>query len=305
MGKQMEGDNVERRRRAKEARDAGELPSAAGVTTGASKQRRHLPNDTPYPERIGSLVQGKQDPDHAGHRPRPGRREEPAPAESPPIRSSVVLEGRPISYLDGGTGDEPIVLVHTFPLSANSWEYQLPELGPSYRVVAPDLMGFGQSDGPSDPEAYSVESWADDVGAVMADLEIDGAPVIGVGLGADIAFNLFRRHHGVVAGLVLADFRSEPDTPEERDKRDRDKKWLAGGGDVTSLLDDWFALVAGDVWSRRAEVIQKAREWALEAPLVGLIGALDAIDRRPDVQHDLAKIDLPTLVLTGELNDLV
>ncbi|HEX3541343.1 MAG TPA: alpha/beta hydrolase, partial [Acidimicrobiales bacterium] len=47
------------------------------------------------------------------------------------------------------------------------------------------------------------------------------------------------------------------------------------------------------------------REWALEAPLVGLIGALDAIDRRPDVQHDLAKIDLPTLVLTGELNDLV
>jgi hypothetical protein len=60
-GKQMEGDNRERRRKAKEARDEGRLPSEDAATTGSSKQREHLAEDVGHREKIETLRKGKQD----------------------------------------------------------------------------------------------------------------------------------------------------------------------------------------------------------------------------------------------------
>lgn len=75
----MDGDNRQRRKAAKEARDEGLSPSEAGVTTGASKQQRHLQNDSSHQERIenldrGKLADGEQDP---GVRPGSGTRAQP------------------------------------------------------------------------------------------------------------------------------------------------------------------------------------------------------------------------------------
>lgn len=59
MGKQMEGDNRERRKQAKEARDRGETASEAGVSTGASKQRREE-SGSDHDERLESIQHGEQ-----------------------------------------------------------------------------------------------------------------------------------------------------------------------------------------------------------------------------------------------------
>ena len=74
MKKQMEGDNEQRRAKAKEARDEGRLPSEDGVTTGASNQRRTLPNRADYEERLAGSGWGKQQPDRVARQPRPGSR---------------------------------------------------------------------------------------------------------------------------------------------------------------------------------------------------------------------------------------
>jgi hypothetical protein len=60
-GKQMEGDNKERRRKAKEARDEGKLPSEDAATSGSSKQREHVSGDMDHREKIETLRKGKQD----------------------------------------------------------------------------------------------------------------------------------------------------------------------------------------------------------------------------------------------------
>jgi hypothetical protein len=65
--KQMEGDNRQRRKAAGQAKDEGLSPSEAGVTTGASKQQRHLKNDSSHRERVenpdrGKLAGGRHDP---------------------------------------------------------------------------------------------------------------------------------------------------------------------------------------------------------------------------------------------------
>lgn len=60
-GKQMEGDNRQRRGKAREARRRGHLASEEAVTTGASKQRHHLPDDEDHVEKIETIREGKQD----------------------------------------------------------------------------------------------------------------------------------------------------------------------------------------------------------------------------------------------------
>ena len=59
MGKQMEGDNRQRRAAARAARDAGSTPSEHGKTTGASKQRTHLAGDADHAERLETIQRGE------------------------------------------------------------------------------------------------------------------------------------------------------------------------------------------------------------------------------------------------------
>lgn len=59
MARQTEGDNRQRRKAAKEAKDEGLTPSEAGVTTGASKQRHHVKSGASHDERVEHLADGK------------------------------------------------------------------------------------------------------------------------------------------------------------------------------------------------------------------------------------------------------
>jgi hypothetical protein len=59
-GKKMEGNEEQRRQKAREAKQAGKLPSEQAATQGASKQRKHLPHDEDHVEKLQSIRQGKQ-----------------------------------------------------------------------------------------------------------------------------------------------------------------------------------------------------------------------------------------------------
>ncbi len=80
MGKQMEGDNTQRRKTAREARKAGKAPSAAGGTLGASKQRSEADQEMTHQQRIDLKREGKHDVTGA-HTPeaRPGSRDPETP----------------------------------------------------------------------------------------------------------------------------------------------------------------------------------------------------------------------------------
>lgn len=72
MGKEMEGDNRQRRQRAKEARDAGSSASAEGVTLGASKQDHSLGRSDDHAEKMATPGRGKQEPERHENPMRPG-----------------------------------------------------------------------------------------------------------------------------------------------------------------------------------------------------------------------------------------
>ena len=70
----MEGDNEQRRRAAREARNKGKRPSEVGATLGASKQRKEVRAKASHEERVATKGEGKRGPGTAG-KPRPGNRD--------------------------------------------------------------------------------------------------------------------------------------------------------------------------------------------------------------------------------------
>lgn len=104
------------------------------------------------------------------------------------VQKSVEVNGLNFTVTDTGTG--PVVLLlHGFPDSRHVWRYQIPALlDAGYRVVAPDLRGFGESSRPEGVENYTIDKLAADVVGIMDVLGIKQASVIGHDFGAGLAW---------------------------------------------------------------------------------------------------------------------
>ena len=103
---------------------------------------------------------------------------------------------------ESGGGDRVLILIHWTPLSGRMFERLAPHLvSGGWRVVAPDLLGYGRSD--PRPAQWSIEAWATSVGEVMDALGIANASVLGGHVGASVAVELALAQGPRVDRLVL------------------------------------------------------------------------------------------------------
>lgn len=93
--------------------------------------------------------------------------------------------GYNIRYLEDGQSDKTIILIHGLGGSAERWLEVIPRLSDRYRVIAPDLVGFGYSDKPS--EDYTIEFFAKFLGAFIRSLRLRSVILVGTSLGGQIA----------------------------------------------------------------------------------------------------------------------
>ena len=88
-----------------------------------------------------------------------------------------------IEYEVTGQG-RPVILLHGFPDSGRLWRNQVPALADAgFRVIVPDLRGYGRSDKPATSDSYSLPSLVGDVMAVLGDAGAERAHVVGHDLG--------------------------------------------------------------------------------------------------------------------------
>mgnify|MGYP003694486091 CR=1 FL=1 len=92
-----------------------------------------------------------------------------------------------LHYLQHGQGD-PILLLHGLGSSSYDWEFQVPAFSKHFRVIAPCLRGFGDSDKPPGP--YSIDLFAKDMIALLDHLGIERCHVMGFSMGGAIAFQM-------------------------------------------------------------------------------------------------------------------
>jgi pimeloyl-ACP methyl ester carboxylesterase len=218
---------------------------------------------------------------------------------------TFTFDGLAVNYLDEGAGDQTVLFVHGFPFQASMWEPQIPvALGAGRRAVAPDLPGYGASDVPAERSAYSIDGYADLVAALVGALGLGRVVVVGLSMGGYIALAVARRHPEVLAGLVLADTRPDPDTPEGRKGRS-DQQAVVEEQGVAPLVDGLLARVLAPASPRRAEVAARLGDMMRSTAPAGWIGALEAMKERPDQTGLLPSIAVPVLVVVGESDALV
>ena len=100
----------------------------------------------------------------------------------------ITGDGVELAVLDQGEGPA-VLLLHGFPDSARLWRHQIPSLVQrGFRVVAPDLRGFGDSDKPAEIDSYRVGKSVSDLTKVLDALEIEQANVVGHDWGAGVAW---------------------------------------------------------------------------------------------------------------------
>ena len=212
----------------------------------------------------------------------------------------VSANGLDINYLDTGGDGTPVVLLHAFPFNSNMWEPQIEALSDRFRFIAPDLSGFGGSTAPEDESTYSMDSYADQVAAVLDDAGVDKVVLAGLSMGGYIGFAFLRRHGGRVSALVLADTRAEADPPEGIEKRTNQQGQIRSDG-TSGLIEGLAGALLGEATrEKKPDVVQKVKELMAQNGPAGFIGALEAMKGRPDSSDELSGIGVPTLVIVGE-----
>lgn len=125
------------------------------------------------------------------------------PAE--PMFRDVNARGVRMRVLEAGNGPA-LLLVHSFHTSHRSFEDVIELLAQHFRVIAPDLPGFGDSEKPSPTRySYGVEAFAESMADLIAAFGVGRANVLGHGMGGAVALTLAAEHPELVTRLVLED----------------------------------------------------------------------------------------------------
>jgi haloacetate dehalogenase len=116
--------------------------------------------------------------------------------------NTILANGIRQHFLEAGTG-APVVLLHGFPETGFAWRFQIPELARRYRVIAPDLRGYGETDKPAC--GYDKRNMAKDVRELMAALGIEKIALVGHDRGARVATRFAKDYPDAVDRLVVMD----------------------------------------------------------------------------------------------------
>ncbi len=124
--------------------------------------------------------------------------------ENPEIGKSIVANGITTNYHDVGEG-EPVLLIHGSGPGVSAWanwRLTIPELAKRYRVIAPDMVGFGYTERPGDIE-YSMDTWVAHAIGLMDALGLERLSVVGNSFGGALALGLAVHHSQRIDRQVL------------------------------------------------------------------------------------------------------
>lgn len=193
---------------------------------------------------------------------------------------------------------EGLLLLHAWPLDARMWEPQRRSLPERLALAAPNNPGFGGAE--SSGDVMTMASAARRALAALDDGGIERAVVCGLSIGGYVAFEIWRRARGRVAGLILANTRAVGDSQEAASARRALAERLRSEGNL--LAAEPPPLLASDA---PATLVERVRSWIEDQPAEAIAAALLGMAERLDSTPDLAGIDVPTLVVTSTADRLI
>ena len=206
----------------------------------------------------------------------------------------------------GGSG-RPVVLIHGWPMSGESWSEQVPALtAAGYRVVTYDRRGFGRSDKPL--TGYTYDTLTEDLHSVLEGLDLTDVTVVGFSMGGGEVARYFskygsdRLHSVVFASAVPPFLMTTPNNPAgPLSPTEAAKMTAALTANQEKFYDDFttqFFSVDGEL-KVTEEQRQQALALALQSSKVAALACMAAFGAT-DFRDDLPKVSVPTLVIHGD-----
>jgi len=208
------------------------------------------------------------------------------------------IDGNKIRYFEEGTSKDILLLLHGLGASAERWEYVIPLFAKKFKVIVPDLIGFGYSDKPM--VDYTTDYFSEFISKFVDKVGIKKMNIIGSSLGGQIAVEFVINHNVNVRKLVLV-------SPSGVMKHS------------TPALDAYIsaalypntdsALNAFQVMSDRKEIDEKTVSGFIERmqlpnAKMAFLSTLLGLNNSQVITEKLQLITIPTLIVWGE-NDPV
>jgi pimeloyl-ACP methyl ester carboxylesterase len=216
-----------------------------------------------------------------------------------------------LHYEDYGAG-EPVILIHGYPLSGRAWDKQVPVLlDAGHRVIAYDRRGFGGSSQPS--TGYDYDGFASDLKMLLDELDLREVTLVGHSMGTGEVtrylgtYGSDRIARGVLVSPIPPFLLEADDNPDglpgslfegfvESAKADT-PAWMKG------FLDNFYNMdqYAGTLVS--PEAFAGSLDIALAASAIAAVACIPTWET--DFRGDLAKIDVPLLVIQGDADRIL
>jgi non-heme chloroperoxidase len=219
---------------------------------------------------------------------------------------SGLLSKTKVHVEDTGGSGRPVVLIHGWPLSGESWDSQVPALTEAgYRVVRYDRRGFGRSDKPKG--GYDYDTLSDDLEGVLSELDLRDVTLVGFSMGGGEVARYVSRHgqdrlHSVVFAAAVTPYMAQtevnPDGPLTQELADQMTKSVTAdqGAFFEQFMTDFFS-VDGVL-----KVTEEQRRAALalchQAEPAAVLACMESFGTT-DFRPDLPNVTVPALVLHG------
>lgn len=215
----------------------------------------------------------------------------------------AMVNGIPLAWEEAGSGPA-VLLIHGFPLNRHMWRPQMMRLiDEGYRVVAPDLRGFGESgrgDGP-----VTISTFGDDIIALMDLLAIERAIIGGMSMGGYVLLDLLERRPERVEAALFVVTRSGADDRKGRRERTILAREVNNIGPEAAADVFVKSLFTPQTLATRPALAAEVRGWMADVDPKGLADGLIAMRDRADFCDRLPRFALPSLVVGAEMDEAV
>ncbi|MDP2176350.1 MAG: alpha/beta hydrolase [Bacteroidota bacterium] len=214
----------------------------------------------------------------------------------------ITLNDFELSYDDIGEGMVPIIFLHGYPFDKNMWQGQLDFLKESFRLIACDIRGFGQSKDEVSP--LSIDKFANDLLLFMDKLSIEKAIICGLSMGGFIALNAIKRFPDRFVSLVLCDTQCIADSSEVKAKRYQIIKEIDIDG--AEKFNEGFikSVFCKDSFENKTELVDQLRNVVFANSEHIIKQGLVALAERFETCSSLNEISIPTLIICGREDEV-
>ena len=207
-----------------------------------------------------------------------------------------------LSYQQAGTGF-PVVLLHGFMESKEVWKAVTAKLSGHFRVIVPDMPGFGES--LTNTHFQSVEAMADEIQKLLQSLQVTQCIIIAHSLGGYVALAFAEKFADQVKGLGMFHSTAFADSEEKKQNRDKTADFIDKHG-VQPFAENFVqSLFYKERKEELADIIASVYQMALQTPKATAVAVTKAMRNRPDRTQVLKEATYPVLFIAGKADEAV